>query len=241
MCTEYSTDQFFIFARKCKYTDENGKERNFFKIYKPQTTDKAYRFVYYPEGERPKNYINGYEELKKAYEVEQALNEEVDDTNDSKHTKKHFKLECAVICCGERDALCCRSMGYHPIWFNSETYTPTYNEMECIRELVEKIYYIPDLDETGVRRASAIALTHLDIKIVWLPDWLRKYKTVEATEEKILGIGWRYAPVIRNLRIFLKAAAWQGSGQWEIVRKKVINVRYHLFDYFISSVSMVSI
>ena len=217
LCTEFSTDTYYIFARECRYVDEEGKDRKFFKIYKPQAADKAYRFSYYPEGERPEHYINGYDELKKAYDIQQALDEEDEEETDHKRRKRAKKLDCAVICCGERDSLCCRSMGYNPIWFNSETYTPTMAEMDSIRELVDTIYYIPDMDETGVRRAAAIALAHLDIKLVWLPEWLGKYKDYRGKNRKDLRDWMEICPSQQEFRNLLKggcmAKFWNVGGK----------------------------
>lgn len=182
MCVEYPTDSFPILARKCSYLDNDGKRQAFYKIYKPYA-EKCYRFMYHPTNSKPKNYINGLMELKSAHEIFMTHQEEVEVESGK---EKETKLPCAVICCGERDSLCCRSMGYNPIWFNSETYTPTMEDIDNIRQYVKDIYFIPDNDETGRRRAIEIAMKHMDLKLVWLPDWLGAYKDHRGGKRKDL-------------------------------------------------------
>lgn len=67
-------------------------------------------------------------------------------------------------------------MGYHPLWFNSETYSLSAEEYREIMKYVEVLYNIPDIDETGRRKGTELALTYIDIHTVLLPDWLASYK-----------------------------------------------------------------
>lgn len=68
------------------------------------------------------------------------------------------KLEEAFICSGERDALCVRALGYYPLWFNSETQKITSDEIKEIMKYVKRLYNIPDIDSTGIRKGTELAL-----------------------------------------------------------------------------------
>ena len=172
-----STDTYPIFARECYWKDNDGNERVFYKIYEPLNPDKGFRFQYSPKGGKPQKYINGLNELKKAWTDFNEKERRVwESSHDDDEPYKEQKLPEAFICSGERDSLCCRSMGYHPLWFNSETYTLSEEEYREIMKYVEVLYNIPDIDETGVRRGIEMALKYIDIHTVWLPEWLKTYK-----------------------------------------------------------------
>jgi hypothetical protein len=38
------------------------------------------------------------------------------------------------------------------------------------------LYYVADLDSTGVKQAIAMGLKFLDIKLLWLPEKLKQHK-----------------------------------------------------------------
>lgn len=173
-----STPNYPIFMRECRFTGPDGKQDTFYKFYEPLNKEKRYRFQYQPAGKKPQDYINGLAELKEAYD---AYNDkaEKDWYLDPKNADKPFvpvKLERAIICSGERDALCVRSLGYFPLWFNSETYDLKPEEWQMITQYVDKVHNIPDLDETGRKRGIALALKYMDIYTIWLPEWLRNYR-----------------------------------------------------------------
>lgn len=165
-----STQGFPIFMRECP----NPKGETFYKVYQPNNCDKARRFTYFPEGAKPARYTNGLEELKAEYrQLNQRRESEFRSVpgNEEKPFSEE-KLPAAVICSGERDAICCRALGHSPVWFNSETYDISMDEMAEIKRYVETVYNIPDLDPTGIRRGSALALKFMDVRTVWLPAWL---------------------------------------------------------------------
>lgn len=60
---KYSTENYPIFMRECR--TEDGKV--FYKIYEPLNPEKQWRFSYTPEGVKPKDYINGLQELQTLY------------------------------------------------------------------------------------------------------------------------------------------------------------------------------
>ena len=67
--TKYTTATYPIFIRECVVTEGSSPEKTvqFYKIYEPLNPDKQWRFSYTPDGGKPKQYINGFRELQKAY------------------------------------------------------------------------------------------------------------------------------------------------------------------------------
>lgn len=178
--TKYTTPTYPILMRECVVTESSDPEKTvrFYKIYEPLNPDKQWRFSYTPDGVKPKQYINGFRELQKAYRDYNAQEEKKfqNEAKDKDAQYKEKKLPEAFICSGERDALCVRALGYHPLWFNSETYKVTEEEIREIYKYVEILYNIPDIDSTGIRKGRELALRFLDIHTVWLPSWLSGYR-----------------------------------------------------------------
>ena len=178
--TKYTTATYPIFIRECVVTEGASPEKTvqFYKIYEPLNPDKQWRFSYTPDGGKPKQYINGFRELQKAYRDYNAQEEKtfLNGAKNKEEQYKEKKLPEAFICSGERDALCVRALGYHPLWFNSETYKVTEEEIRDIYKYVEILYNIPDIDNTGIRKGRELALRFLDIHTVWLPSWLSNYR-----------------------------------------------------------------
>lgn len=177
---KYSTENYPIFMRECVVEEGGGTkaEVKFYKIYEPLNPDKGFRFSYHPAGGKPKEYINGLHELKQLWRKLNADEEAAfyrDPANDGKPYREQ-KLKEAFICSGERDSLCCHSMGYSPLWFNSETYRLSEAEYKEVMKYVEVLYNIPDLDSTGVRKGRELALRFIDIHTMWLPQNLMQYR-----------------------------------------------------------------
>ena len=180
----YSNEHYPIFMRECvvkearKLPDGTEQEEvKFYKVYEPLNPDKGFRFQYFPVGVKPAKYINGLRELIRAKEQFNTKEQrEWESTHTEDEPYKPQKLREAFICSGERDALCCRSLGYMPLWFNSETYHLADDEVREIMQHVDTLYNIPDIDETGVRKGTELALRFIDVRTVWLPDWLGNYR-----------------------------------------------------------------
>lgn len=177
---KYSTENYPIFMRECVVEEGGGEkaEVKFYKIYEPLNPDKGFRFSYHPAGGKPKEYINGLHELKTLWRKLNADEEAAfyrDPANEGKPYREQ-KLKEAFICSGERDSLCCHSMGYSPLWFNSETYRLSEAEYKEVMKYVEVLYNIPDLDSTGVRKGRELALRFIDIHTMWLPQTLQQYR-----------------------------------------------------------------
>ncbi|OJU36235.1 MAG: hypothetical protein BGN96_04570 [Bacteroidales bacterium 45-6] len=174
--TVYATENYPMFIRTCKYKDEKKNEKFFYKIYQPLNADKAFRFFY--KGEKPQHYINGLYELQKMYKKFND-DEEKRFRSEPGNEDKDFKLQKfpeAFLCSGERDALCVKAFNYFPLWFNSETYNFEQFEYKEVMRYVERLYNIPDIDDTGLVRGGMLALKYIDIYTLWLPKVLRNYR-----------------------------------------------------------------
>ena len=170
-----STEHYPIFIRECRHI-QNGKEERFYKIYQPLNPEKKYRFFYH--GNKPHKYINGLFELKAQYDKHNLDEERRFRAADPANAEKEYKMQKlpeAFITSGERDALCIKAFNYLPLWFNSESYNLSDEEYREICKYVERVYSIPDIDETGVRLGMKRALKFIETWTVWLPDYLRNY------------------------------------------------------------------
>lgn len=159
-----STDNYPIFL---------VQHDTFSKIYQPCNPEKQYRFRYY--GNRPKDYINGMAQLRKAYEDYRSQQMK---TNESEGREEYDieKLESVVIASGERDALNVAAYGYNVIWLNSETASLSQKDFKEIKKYCNEIYVLPDIDSTGRKSALKLALQYLDIRIIWLPQKLLRFR-----------------------------------------------------------------
>lgn len=195
---KYSTEDYPIFMRECR-TEDN---KTFYKIYEPLNPEKQWRFSYTPEGVKPKNFINGLRELQSLYG---KLNSQSDDEDDDAPQREQ-KLDEVIICSGERDALCCKSMGYQPIWFNSETYQISEEDINLLYRYAKVIYNIPDIDSTGIKKGTELALRHIDVFTIWLPEWLANFKDNRGKPRKDLRDWQELRRELNDFRDLLKLA-----------------------------------
>jgi len=226
----YSNENYPIFMRECVVSEATGdaEEVKFYKVYEPLNPDKGYRFQYFPAGVKPARYINGLRELIRA---EQKFNADEEKEWCRTHTEeepyKPKKLPEAFICSGERDALCCRSLGYMPLWFNSETYKLSEEEVREIMKHVEVLYNIPDIDETGVRKGRELALRFIDVRTVWLPQWLCGYRDNRGKPRKDLRDWMEVRHTRKDFRLLMAMAMparfWKTS-----FNKKTGETRYSI-------------
>lgn len=207
---KYSNEHYPIFIRECiiKKADAGKEEEKFYKVYEPLNYDKGFRFSYTPAGKKPRYYINGLFELKEAYMTYNS-NEEREWRRQPGNEDKEYKtkkLSYAFICSGERDALCCRSLGFYPLWFNSETYQLSAEEYREIMKYVEVLYNIPDIDDTGRRKGKELALKFTEIHTIWLPAWLKKYKDNRGRCRKDLRDWMEIRPDKKDFKNLMKLA-----------------------------------
>lgn len=166
--TVFANEQFPIFMRECHTKDES-----FFKILKPLEPKKEFRFLYL--GKKEADYVNGLHELRKAH-AQWVADHENDEGGEDDGKRKPTKLPECVICSGERDAVCCLSRGYQPIWLNSETADLTAGAFHSLQSMCERVCNLPDIDATGRARAKEMALRYLDIHTIQLPESLLQHR-----------------------------------------------------------------
>lgn len=237
--TKYTTPTYPIFMRECVITDKDGNITKFYKKYEPLNPDKQWRFSYTPEGVKPKLYINGFYELQKAFRDFNAQEEKLffQDPKNKDAQYKDKKLPEAFICSGERDALCVRAFGCHPLWFNSETYRVSPEEIKEIYKYVEVIYNIPDIDSTGVRKGTELALRFLDIHTVWLPSWLSDYRDNRGKPRKDFRdfVGLRpHNEDFRNLLTLAMPARFWTKNWSERSKKESYDINTAYLHYFLT-------
>lgn len=152
------------------------------KIYQPNSFDKKYRFRY--AGETPKRHVFGMDLVEKEFkrlkekveeDWEYSISDETDD-EEKAVKKKDYKLEAVFIVSGGSDGINLRSFDKFPIWLNSETQHLDWKEYKHLKTMVKEIYYVADLDPTGVKQAVEMGLKFLDIRLFWLPEKLKTYK-----------------------------------------------------------------
>lgn len=222
--TAESSDTYPIFAfivsenEKPKLTLEGDDKKvkveaaklgkTWLKIYQPKASDKKYRFMYL--GKKPKQHIFGLDLLKEAgkpliefeYDEESKQNIEIKTPN---------KVERVIICSGDRDALNMASV-IHPresvIWFNSETAKITESQILMLYKYAKEIINVPDLDPTGHEAGKNLALEHLDIKTLWLPEWLLQKKDFRGNP-------------LKDFTDFMKENAKYDDKEQEDLKKKV--------------------
>jgi len=203
-----STDTYPVFMRKCQYYEPDGKTiSHFYKIYQPLNPDKAFRFFY--KGNKPQKFVNGLFELKELYrKYNQQREQDMRNSGSLKEedSYEYEKLPEAFICSGERDALCVHALKYSPLWFNSETYNISESEYIEINKYVDRLYNIPDIDATGVRKGIELATKFIDIYTVWLPDYLKTFKDRRGNARKDLRDFCEIWPEKKRFRELLNMA-----------------------------------
>jgi hypothetical protein len=150
------------------------------KIYQPNSFEKQFRFRY--AGAKPKRHVFGlkqieeeYKKLKAAYEEHFSIDDLEDEEKDSKK-KKDYKLDAVFVVSGGSDGLNLRSFNKFPIWFNSESEHLTFDDLKKLKEWAKEVYYVADLDNTGIKQAVELGLKYLDIKLLWLPEKLKEFR-----------------------------------------------------------------
>ena len=155
------------------------------KIYQINSFEKQYRFRY--AGKKPNRHVFGLDlveaEFKRLKEKEEedydfSIEDASDNGDDEEKItkKKNYKVDAVFIVSGGSDGINLRSFGKFPIWFNSESEHLDWAEYKQLKAWAKDIYYVADLDATGVKQAIAMGLKFLDIKLFWLPEKLKAIK-----------------------------------------------------------------
>ena len=93
---------------------------------------------------------------------------------------------------------------------------------------VDRIYNIPDLDSTGIKRGVELAMSYMEVFTIWLPDWLPTYK-VRGKLRKDLRDFVELRPHPKDFRNLMKIAMpvkfWETKFTKEGIRNE-INTEY---------------
>lgn len=138
------------------------------KIYQPLG---ELRFLW--AGEKPENLISGDEHFIRRYS--DALKGKFPEVDKSSSVDERW--ENLILCSGPSDALNVNSAGYHVCWLNSESAKLSSYEYSLLSRLAKNVYICYDIDDTGIRKMYELAMTFLDLKIIQLPESLRKIRT----------------------------------------------------------------
>jgi 5S rRNA maturation endonuclease (ribonuclease M5) len=165
-------------------------EGNWQKFYKPKEREHQYRF--FSSGQKKDDYIFGYQE---AYNACEALkpDKKYDENGEDITKNKAQKLPEIIVCSGGSDALNVAALGYQVVWLNSETADlkpVTYQQLKTIAELV---YNLPDIDDTGLRCANALAAKYMDIHTIFLPKSLSEKRDIKGKPCKDVRDFFRYS------------------------------------------------
>jgi 5S rRNA maturation endonuclease (ribonuclease M5) len=140
-------------------------EGNWQKFYQPLHEKKNFRF--HSSGTKPEKYVFGIGKIKSDFEKEN-LEVVADAGEEDERGVEKFKE--IIICSGGSDALNVAALGYKVIWFNSETINKNDIPIFKLQGWAHKVYYLPDIDATGKAEGQKLALAHLNIYTIWLPE-----------------------------------------------------------------------
>ena len=143
-----STPTYPIFVQNCAYTNANGTSGSFQKLYEPKNYDKRFRFS--SIGEKPSDYVFGLNALRSKF---MSNNEE--------------KIDAVILVSGGSDAVNCLSMGFQPVWLNSETANLSEATFRRLQSYAKRVILIADNDETGRETARRLALRFPQLYTVW--------------------------------------------------------------------------
>lgn len=207
----HATETYPIFLRECVVKRDGQKIGSFWKKYEPLNPDKGFRFLTFDnDGIKPADYVNNLQEYHEQYNKAKAAMME-----DGGEDIPEMLSQGVVICSGERDAIACYSMGWWPIWFNSETAQITPQMIRRIKGQNPKlpIYYIPDLDDTGTKVRNKIANQYPDIWIVELPEELKQRRDNRGKPMK-------------DLRDWVESTPDMGSYKFDRLMQTAVRVKF---------------
>ena len=148
MPTAATSAECFFFVQNCAYTNANGTSGSFQKLYEPKNYDKRFRFS--SIGEKPSDYVFGLNALRSKF---MSNNEE--------------KIDAVILVSGGSDAVNCLSMGFQPVWLNSETANLSEATFRTLQSYAKRVVLIADNDETGRETARRLALRFPQLYTVW--------------------------------------------------------------------------
>lgn len=145
------TPTYPIFAQRCDYTDDQGHQQVFYKVYEPKNFDKAHRFLIAGQKSRTRNYIYGLDALRKTFEE-----------------RGEEKLDVLLLVSGGSDAVSAHAAGYQAVWLDSEVKGLSEPDFQLLMKYCHRVVNIPDIDDTGVKAGRRLALSLPGIYTAWL-------------------------------------------------------------------------
>lgn len=218
-------------------------QKEFVKLYQPSAPkgDKhihKHSFI----GTKPERFIYGWDRLfdKVDFERIEDLYNELREETEPKYRKSlkeqiaKEQLDSVFIATGGTDGLNIASMGYDVIWLNSETEIISKADYHKLSMIAKVVYYVPDLDNTGVTQAVAMGMKFLKIKMVWLPQSLQDLKKKDIADwlrlHKSLGLDQVKAMFEQLISQALEFQFWEWNdkrGTYSIAPKKMIHFLKH--------------
>lgn len=119
------------------------------KVYQPQNKKMKFSWI----GEKPKEYVFGFDQLPDEGEV-------------------------VFIAAGEKDVLSLKAMGYASICFNSETSIPSSNFILSLKNRFKRVVVVYDCDETGMKQSEKLSSQFGISRLLLDPDILDGGKDV---------------------------------------------------------------
>lgn len=151
------------------------------KIYQPKSTDKGFRFRY--NGGRPTDYVFGLEDVIDGHQ--KHFDSVMKNAEEGKPPKKEeLKLDKIIIASGDRDGLNVASFGYYVVWLNSETANLSIELFKQLKSMANEVLNLPDIDKTGVKQGVQLGLQYLELKTIWLPNYLTHSKDWRGNPKK---------------------------------------------------------
>ena len=163
----------------------------FVKLYEPKAPkDDKYINKHSFLGKKPARYCYGWEQLFEDVDeltILSLYDSLKDSTSESqkKALKKDIEklqLNEVIIATGGSDGLNLASLDYKVIWFNSESEQISKAEYARLSKITKNIYYVPDLDSTGVKQAVKMGMEFINIKMIWIPESLKLTNKKDVTD-----------------------------------------------------------
>ena len=123
----------------------------FYKVYEPKNFDKAHRFLIAGIKPRTRSYIYGMQALRKAFE-----------------DRGEEKLDVLLLVSGGSDAVSALTAGYQAVWLDSEVKGLSDDDYQVLLKYAQRVVNIPDIDTTGKKAGTLLALRIPSISTAWL-------------------------------------------------------------------------
>lgn len=181
-----ATDSYPVFL--FRYQDEQGWWARKYEPYFRETLDKDgrknpnHKFTWWYEGDRRRddlrNHLYGNADVMRAIQTGEVV------SSDPKgHPTKEVrvkigekkkdvqKFERIIICSGPRDAINTYfHSNAHVVFPHSENAPISTAMINKLFQIALNVYVMYDIDKTGLKNMNELALKHVDLKVIYLPE-----------------------------------------------------------------------